>query len=371
MTSNLDWGPFQKWLFRFVVIYVLLYILPIVWLSMLLGYTEPAEYQSSVLILVAIRVGLSIAGATIWSFHYKNAEPHPSHIYILTLALRSFLFLTMMTYGFAKVALIQFSEASLIQLVTPVGELSPMRLLWIYMGYSSVYQIFTGLLEVAGGFLLLYRRTTTLGALLIAGVMSNVALMNFMFDVPVKNLATHLFVFSLVLAAFDYKRILNVFILNKDVNARAFESPFQAEWFTKATKWIRKAMIGAVALGFIVSAALPLTSYSSKNKPEPELFGIYMVTSQEASCRENAWEYFVIDRYNQTYIRYKNNSKPYFRTLDTEQQTLTLKPQGTGSERFFTYMTNGNKLHLTEISEGDSLLFKMEKIDMEIFQLLR
>jgi hypothetical protein len=274
-----DWNPLQKWLFRFVLIYVLIYVLPISWVSMLLGLTPPSEYENTTLLLSGIRGGLSFIGASLWGFLYKDSEVSHTQIYFLKLFFRSFLFLTMMAYGFAKVALIQFSEPSLIQLVTPVGELRPMRLLWIYMGYSSVYQIFTGLLEVTGGFLMLFRRTTTLGALLIAGVMSNVALMNFMFDVPVKNLATHLFVFSIILAAFDYKRILHAFILNKEVKARAFRSPFQAEWFNNATKWIRRAMIGAVALGFILSAVLPLTSYSYKNKPEPELFGIYTVTS--------------------------------------------------------------------------------------------
>ena len=54
------------------------------------------------------------------------------------------------------------------------------------MGYSRPYAIFCGLVETVGGLLLFWQRTTTLGALIVAASMANVAMLNFSYDVPVK-----------------------------------------------------------------------------------------------------------------------------------------------------------------------------------------
>lgn len=46
------------------------------------------------------------------------------------------------------------------------------------------YAMFTGFGKSIGAFLLFFRRTTTLGALILIAVLSNVALLNYVFDVP-------------------------------------------------------------------------------------------------------------------------------------------------------------------------------------------
>lgn len=54
------------------------------------------------------------------------------------------------------------------------------------MGYSRTYTIFAGAGEVIGGVLLFFRRTTTLGALILCGVLANVVALNFSYGIPVK-----------------------------------------------------------------------------------------------------------------------------------------------------------------------------------------
>ncbi|HVS63755.1 MAG TPA: hypothetical protein VMT85_09690 [Thermoanaerobaculia bacterium] len=73
-----------------------------------------------------------------------------------------------------------------------IGESSPMGLLWNMMGYSRLYNLFSGGVDVLGGVLLLFRRTATLGALVAIGAMANVVLLNFAYDVPVKLYSMHL-----------------------------------------------------------------------------------------------------------------------------------------------------------------------------------
>jgi hypothetical protein len=76
------------------------------------------------------------------------------------------------------------------------------------MGYSLPYTVFAGLLETIGGVLLLWRRTATLGALLVTAVMANVVMLNLCYDIPVKLFATQLLVMAAVIALPDAKRVL-------------------------------------------------------------------------------------------------------------------------------------------------------------------
>ena len=70
---------------------------------------------------------------------------------------------TLFGYGFAKVFPQQFGPPGPFKLIEPYGEFSPMGVLWSFMGASIPYVIFSGACEVAGGALVLFRRTTLLG----------------------------------------------------------------------------------------------------------------------------------------------------------------------------------------------------------------
>ena len=67
-----------------------------------------------------------------------------------------------------------------------------MGLLLNFMGYSTAFNMFTGLAEAIAGFLLLFRKTVTFGSLMSMTVLSNIVAMNFCFDVPVKIYSANL-----------------------------------------------------------------------------------------------------------------------------------------------------------------------------------
>ncbi len=114
---------------------------------------------------------------------------------------------TMLSYGTAKVVPTQFLPPSLDRLVQPFGDASPMGILWTFMGASLAYVIFTGLGEMLGGLLLMMRRTALIGALVTAGVMTQVAALNFFYDVPVKIFSLFLLAEALFLIAYDAGRL--------------------------------------------------------------------------------------------------------------------------------------------------------------------
>jgi hypothetical protein len=123
----------------------------------------------------------------------------------------------MVGYGLVKVLKLQFPFPKVYRLYQPFGEASPMGLLWTFMGYSTAYNIFTGSLEVIGGMLLCFRRTRLLGALIVVAVMSNVVMLNFTYDVPVKLFSTHLLLIAILIILPDAKRLANFFLFNKPV----------------------------------------------------------------------------------------------------------------------------------------------------------
>ena len=133
------------------------------------------------------------------------------------LCVRFVLAAQMFEYGMTKVIPTQFPAPSLETLVTPVGDLTLSALLWTTIGSSPAYEIFTGCVEVLGGLLLLLPRTTLLGALISLGAAIQIFALNMTFDIGLKLISFHLIVLALVLLAPHWRRLLDVFVLNRTV----------------------------------------------------------------------------------------------------------------------------------------------------------
>lgn len=165
--------------------------------------------------------------------------------------LRYVLAFYMLGYGLAKTGLAsnQFPEIGDWQLDKTWGESSPMNVLWSFMGASRPYTIFGGLCEVLAGLLLVSRRTSTLGALVALTVMTNIAMLNYCYDVPVKLLSSHLAIMALLICMPDLWRLTQVFVLGRDQLAAGVPSFWAGTW----VRWVRspiKALVILVAVGW-------------------------------------------------------------------------------------------------------------------------
>lgn len=158
---------------------------------------------------------IAVVGTLVWSAidERRGRREYQTAYAWLRLALRITLAITLLGYGFAKVYPLQFGfTPSLNELNRTYGASSPMHLLWFFMGFSRPYAIFGGLMEVIPGVLLLFERTETIGALGAAGVMLEVAVLNYCYDVPVKLYSTHLFLMSVFLLLPDLKPMWEFFV---------------------------------------------------------------------------------------------------------------------------------------------------------------
>ncbi len=103
----------------------------------------------------------------------------PSLLRIIELAFRWHVALSLFVYGIAKT--VQFDVTA--ENEAPVNSLTGQQLMWAFYGYSVGYAKFLGVVEVLGAVLLLFRRTTLLGCLVVTGVLVNVITQDLVYGV--------------------------------------------------------------------------------------------------------------------------------------------------------------------------------------------
>lgn len=239
---------------------------------------------------VLVDLGIAALIALIW-WLWRRAKPiTPLVADVSRVLLRYYLISIMLSYGFAKVFPLQFASPGPDRLMQPYGDSSPMGLLWTFMGASAGYQMFGGAAEVLGGLLLMFRRTTLLGSLVVVAVMTNVFAMNVFFDVPVKLYSFHYLAFAVVLAVPDLPRLVGLFLANVPVAAR----DLRPRWFdSRRGRWAigsaKVALLGLM-LGTNIDSSVDRMRSSGPWAPIHELRGIYRVESFELADGEMAPE---------------------------------------------------------------------------------
>ncbi|WP_342376590.1 hypothetical protein NVS55_35380 [Myxococcus stipitatus] len=280
---------------------------------------------------MAFMLTLSFLVAGVWSFIDRRRMEYVKAHDLLRVYVRYILAFAMLTYGFAKVIKTQFPFPNLERLSQPVGDMSPMGLLWTFMGYSPGYNLFTGGAEALGGLLLLFRRTTTLGALVVIGVMVNVVALNFFYDVPVKLYSTLLVSLAVFLLLPDLRRLADVLIFNRATQPAVLATPFA---FSSRVTWALRGVKG-VFIGWMlysnVSQGLSMYQKRGDAAPNPPLYGLYEVESFTRDGQvlppllgdPHRWRAFIVNRYGPTVRKMDDSRKRYYGTYEEGSTSFT------------------------------------------------
>lgn len=324
-------------------------------------------------LLADLTVCVTIAGA--WSLlDRRRRDPHRL-AGALRLCTRYLVGVLMLVYGGFKVFPAQFPPPSTDDLLRPLGARSPMSLMWTFMGFSPAYSLFAGLAECIGGALLLFRRTTTLGALLIIGVMANVAMMNFAYDVPVKRLAVLLLIAAIALAARDVPRLLDVLVLDRPTRPRnepAFAGP---RWLRAARPWLKAPIVGLAIAGPLIASALVVRARST----EVPLRGVYEVqqfvrdgeTRPPLTTDGRRWRRLVLNDRGTATVQYMDDRFVRYQVdADTTAHTLTLRRAG--EQLAFTYGEAGDgTLQLRGLTGTDIAEMSLQTLpERDLFPLI-
>jgi hypothetical protein len=199
-------------------------------------------------VLLFCKVALAAAAALAWTLLDRHSQDHRRLHAGARLYVRYTLGMALFGYGMFKLIKGQFMYLHETKLEEPYGNLSPMGLLWAFMGYSTPYNVFAGAAEAGAAVLLFFRRTAPLGALLAVAVMTNVVMINFSYDVIVKLYSLNLLLMAVFLLAPDLRRLADLLVLHRPTAPRSATPPPQAP------RWRRIGLLAlkTVVIGYIV-----------------------------------------------------------------------------------------------------------------------
>ncbi|HEX5719349.1 MAG TPA: hypothetical protein VF179_24515 [Thermoanaerobaculia bacterium] len=276
-------------------------------------------------------LAVAVAATAIWSILDKKRESYERLHAWLRFLLRYSLAFLMILYGTMKVIPAQMTAPPPLRvLLARTGDLPPNSLLWWTVGASPPFETFTGLAELLGGVLLLLPRTTLLGALISAGNMLLVFLLNMCYDVPVKLPSLHMLVKALILIAPDMRRIANVLLFNRRAEPSRIPPLFKNKWINLIPHAYLLVMgLYAVHGGFNRAS----TQYELFHPPRPPLYGAWTVESFARDGREvppfaepDRWRLVLIEKPGALSVEMAGSMKSYQLELDTARKTMKLSP---------------------------------------------
>jgi hypothetical protein len=312
-----SWSAGTRFLFRFAFAYLVLYCLPFPfhYLPYVSAVAEPYEafwnalvpWVGKALFGLDINVvpngsgdttynyvqlfcffALALIAAVVWTA-LDRKRPNYERLYEgLRVYVRFTLAVAMISYGAIKIVKSQFPDPSIDRLLQPFGDSSPMGLLWTFMGASAAYNFFAGASEMLGGLLLTFRRTMLLGALVSAGAMANVVMLNFSYDVPVKLYSSHLLLMAVFLMIPDLRRLADLFVLHRAIPPAEVRPLFRRRWMNRTALVVRTAFILFVLYVSFAGAQANSKRYLEK----PKFYGVWNVQRLVIDGRERP---FVVD----------------------------------------------------------------------------
>jgi hypothetical protein len=328
-------------------------------------------------------VAIAAALALLWTgivFLVERRKPEwnwdASLFSLLRVLARFFLCEMLLGYGFAKVFPLQFAQPGAYRLTQQLGEMSPMGLLWTFMGFSPAYQMFTGAVEVLAGLLLTTRRTTLLGSLVALAAMTQIFMLNMCFDVPVKLYSFNYLVMAVFLLAPGLSRLVDSLILGRAVAALALPALFGS------VKIDRLVLVLQTLVVVMMIASQIHGSYKRWNDmyggaPAPvlgrwELVLIEVDKVKPAEDDPMNWSWLEFS--NRQIMRLSTRKPPavaYLITWDAESKKLTLKKvRSPTSTATFSYdVPEPDKLVLEGSMDGKSVRATLKRAAEKRYEL--
>lgn len=412
-----EWPLWRKIVFRFFFIYLGLHIAPWTWLDRIPYVGEVTKYYYQLMdwavhtananffhvrkVLVPMGgsgdtsygwaqvdlfLCLAVLGALLWSILDRKKASYTKLNYWLCLFTRYYIALIAFSYGIIKLFALQMPFPSASMMATSLGDLLPMRLSWMFIGYSPPYQIFSGAMEVMVGVLLLYRRTVTLGVILGTAVFTNVMLLNLAYDIPVKIFSIHIVLMCLFLLANEYKRIVCFFVLNKPANiCTIYHFNFPKKWM-RITRTVLKTIFILVAVGWVFYESYDWYRQTNNNEePKPLKRGVYDVavfavnrdTLPPLLTDTVRWQDLIMDNARMGTIKTSDTAfrrhiyrRAYFSfASDPAKQTISFKNFTGDTIVSFRYeIADSNTLRLWGRKNSDSLYLVLKRSNRH-FQL--
>ncbi len=254
------WASTEKAFFRFFGLYFLLQALPldgrfwqnlfsfdfsfrgIFYLARFAPRFFPGPDGFANWFVVAV---LALVGAAVWGYFERDRKPlnYDKLYYALRVLVRYRLALGVLAYGFIKLFPLQAPEPSLSNLNTAYGDFTAWKLFSLSLGVVPGYEAFLGAVEILGGLLLLSRKTTVIGTLVILPFAGNVAFSNLAYEGGEYVYSFYLISLALFLFAYDAVRLFTLVSLERYTLPARFKAYFSETWQRNARLVFKTAFV--------------------------------------------------------------------------------------------------------------------------------
>lgn len=166
-------------------------------------------------------VGLGLLSALLFPFiwHYleQKQKINSEKVYgFLYTGIRYCIAFNIASFGWKKIYGLQFIVPAAIANL-PMNQQSGEWLTWFYFGHSQAFGIIIAVIQIVGGYLLLFRRTLLLGSMILFALLSNLTLINIFYQMNAGALLQSLVltICVLYLILLDYKKLVFFFLKTK------------------------------------------------------------------------------------------------------------------------------------------------------------
>ena len=230
-----------------------------------------------------ITLFISILGGLAWTFIANRRDRHNLAIgktgreeyntlyYWLRVIVRYRAGIGIIGFGFTKLLPVQMPYPGYGLLNTDFGDMTAQKIFWLSVGIVPWYQVFAGVVEVLAGTLLFFRRTTTLGSILLFGALGDIVYVNFAYDGGVHVYSSYFVLLAGFLLADDLPKIYRLLILERATVPVHFYPPFTTRWL----KWSRIGLkTGTIFLFLIVLFYLQFVNFRYDPYKQPSVAGL-------------------------------------------------------------------------------------------------
>jgi hypothetical protein len=188
---------------------------------------------------------IGVVGGLIWTLFDRKSKSYNFLYYWIRVVVRYRAGIGIIGFGFTKLFPTQMPFPSLGLLNSNFGDFTAQKIYWMSVGIVPWYQVFGGVVEIAAGTMLFFRKTTTFGAILLAGALGDITYVNYAYDGGVHVYAFYFVFLALFLIADDVPKLYNLLILERyTVPLRYYPD------FRKA--WLKYSRIGLKVLVFVI-----------------------------------------------------------------------------------------------------------------------
>lgn len=158
---------------------------------------------------------IGVAGGLIWTLFDRKSTAYPLLYYWIRVVVRYRAGIGIIGFGFTKLFPTQMPYPSLGLLNSNFGDFTAQKIYWLSVGIVPWYQVFGGVVEIAAGAMLFFRKTTTFGAILLVGALGDITFVNYAYDGGVHVYAFYFVFLGLFLLAEDIPKLYNLLILER------------------------------------------------------------------------------------------------------------------------------------------------------------